>query len=241
MTGMEGQPGDHGHAGHAGPRHDLERLERPDPQALRISDADRHQVAEVLRQAAGEGRIDLDELDQRLEAAYAAKTYGELVPITVDLPAHPTAHPTAQPTAPLQHRPVPVAGGARYGGSLAVMSECKRVGLWTIEETHSAFALMGSVVLDLREATFAAREVTINANAVMGEVKIVVDATTTVIVHGTGVMGQYQEQRARVPFEPVDDGPVVRIRGFALMGSVNVQRKGPPGGTLRKRLGRPGS
>jgi hypothetical protein len=41
---------------------------------LRISDDDRHRVAEVLRTAAGEGRIDLDELDERLEATYAAKT-----------------------------------------------------------------------------------------------------------------------------------------------------------------------
>ena len=42
----------------------------------------------MLRQAAGDGRIDLAELDERLEATYAAKTYGELVPITVDLPVH---------------------------------------------------------------------------------------------------------------------------------------------------------
>ena len=56
---------------------------------LRISDEDRHQVAEILREAAGEGRIDLDELDERLEATYAARTYADLVPITLDLPAHP--------------------------------------------------------------------------------------------------------------------------------------------------------
>ena len=64
-------------------------LERPDPRQLRISDADRHQVAEILREAAGEGRLDLDELDERLEATYAARTYADLVPITADLPAHP--------------------------------------------------------------------------------------------------------------------------------------------------------
>ena len=46
-------------------------------------------MAEVLRQAAGEGRIDIEELDQRLEATYPAKTYGELVPITADLPTGP--------------------------------------------------------------------------------------------------------------------------------------------------------
>ena len=57
-----------------------------DPEQLRISDDDRHRVAEVLREAAGEGRLDLDELDQRLEAAYAAKVYADLVPILADLP-----------------------------------------------------------------------------------------------------------------------------------------------------------
>ena len=86
---MEGQPRDPGH----------------DPSRLRISDADRHQVAEVLRQAAGDGRIDLAELDERLEATYAAKTYGELVPITVDLPVHGPSG--------ARHPPGPHAGPGR--------------------------------------------------------------------------------------------------------------------------------
>jgi hypothetical protein len=226
---MEGQGRDQGHGGAPGGG-----LERPDPSRLRISDEDRHQVAEVLRQAAGEGRIDLDELDQRLEAAYAAKTYGELVPLTVDLPAHAAAQSVAPRAA--QHRPVP-AGGPAYVSSMAIMGECKRVGAWTVDGTHNAFALMGSIVLDLRQASFAQREVVINANAVMGEVKVLVDAATTVIVEGTGVMGEYSEQQPRVPFAPTDDSPVVRLRGFSLMGSVHVQRKGPPGETFRKRVG----
>jgi len=120
---------------------------------------------------------------------------------------------------------------------MAIMGECKRVGAWTVDGTHNAFALMGSVVLDLRQASFAQREVVINANAVMGEVKVLVDAATTVIVEGAGVMGEYSEQRPRVPFAPTDDSPVVRLRGFSLMGSVHVQRKGPPGETFRSRLG----
>ncbi len=63
----------------------------PDPSLLRISDSDRQKVAEVLRDAAGEGRIDLEELDERLELTWGAKTYADLVPITADLhlPAHP--------------------------------------------------------------------------------------------------------------------------------------------------------
>jgi hypothetical protein len=230
---MEGQGRDLGHgAGHGAGQGG--GLDRSDPSRLRISDEDRHQVAEVLRRAAGEGRIDLDELDQRLEAAYAAKTYGELVPLTVDLPVHGTTHPVAP--RPEQHRPVPAAGPA-YATSLAIMGECKRVGAWTVDGTHNAFALMGSVVLDLRQASFTQPEVVVYANAVMGEVKVIVDAATTVVVEGTGVMGEYSEQRPRVPFAPTADSPVVRLRGFSLMGSVHVQRKGAPGESIRERLG----
>ena len=47
-------------------------LQPTDPSTLRISDADRHQVSEVLRQAAGEGRLELEELDERLEATFRA-------------------------------------------------------------------------------------------------------------------------------------------------------------------------
>jgi hypothetical protein len=225
---MEGQARDPGHGA----------VQRPDPSLLRISDDDRHKVAEVLRQAAGEGRIDLAELDERLEATYQAKTYGELVPITADLPVAGRVHPAPAPRPPSVQ---PVGPGARYASSVAVMSECKRTGGWVVGETHSAFALMGSVVLDLRQAQFESSEVTLNASAVMGEVKVIVDAGTTVVVEGSGVMGEYTEQRPKVPFDPERGGPVVRVRGLALMGSVNVQRRGAPGEGIRKRLGWAGS
>jgi hypothetical protein len=59
---------------------------------------------------------------------------------------------------------------------------------------------------------------------------------TTVVVEGFGVMGEYCEQRAKVPFDPSYGGPVVRLRGMALMASVHVQRRGAPG-ERRRRLG----
>src|ERR1700757_4562043 len=61
----------------------------PEPRNLRASDADRERVANVLREAAGDGRLSMDELDERLDAVYAAKTYAELEPITRDLPQTP--------------------------------------------------------------------------------------------------------------------------------------------------------
>jgi Domain of unknown function (DUF1707) len=58
---------------------------------MRVSDADRAAVAERLRIAVAEGRLDLTEYDARLHSAYAATTYGELEPITADLPPVPEA------------------------------------------------------------------------------------------------------------------------------------------------------
>jgi len=207
-----------------------------DPSRLRISDEDRHRVAEVLRQAAGDGRIDLDELDQRLEATYQAKTYGELVPITVDLPV--SGVPKELTVRPAQR---PVVPGRAYASSISIMSDTKRLGPWQLGESHAALSLMGSVTLDLREAVFNSREVVINASAIMGEVKVIVDARTVVVVEGVGVMGEYSEQRSRVPTKLGDDSPVVRLRGLALMGSVHVQRKGAPGASTRRWLGRSGA
>src|ERR1700712_3374057 len=84
-------------------------MDPQDPAQLRISDSDRHQVAEVLREAAGEGRIDFEELDQWLEATYAARTYADLVPITLDLPTQATTGLPAHP-APTS-APSPIVPG----------------------------------------------------------------------------------------------------------------------------------
>lgn len=54
---------------------------------LRISDADREATVARLRRASEEGRLDLGELEERVTAAYAAKTGAELEPLVADLPA----------------------------------------------------------------------------------------------------------------------------------------------------------
>jgi hypothetical protein len=207
---------------------------RPDPWQMRVSDADRDKVADILRRAAGEGRLRLDELDERLTATYEARTYADLVPITVDLPAHDE-----------QDRPVPGTVPARrpeatpavtHASSWAVMGDCKRRGHWSLPAQHTAFSLMGSVLLDLREATFQAPATTINASAVMGDVKVLVDARTHVVVDGVPVMGDFKQSRDRVQAAFDHASPTVHVRGLALMGSVSVVRLPPPG-TPRRYLG----
>ncbi len=192
-----------------------------DPARLRISDADRYHVAEVLRQAAGEGRLELDELDERLEATYAARTYADLVPITHDLPVQ------RPPQMPAAQRPV-TEPAVRYDSSVAVMSGTSRKGIWEVGPTHSVFCVMGGVDIDLREAVFTGREVVITANTLMGGIDVIVNERTKVIVEGMGIMGAFEQARDRVAPRLDADSPVVRVRGAAVMGAVTVVRKGPP-------------
>lgn len=57
-----------------------------DDRQLRVSDAERESTAETLRDACAAGRLDPAELDERLTAAYAARTRGDLADLLADLP-----------------------------------------------------------------------------------------------------------------------------------------------------------
>jgi DUF1707 SHOCT-like domain len=54
---------------------------------LRASDADRERVTKRLQEASTEGRLAHEELEQRVESALSARTYGELDVVLADLPA----------------------------------------------------------------------------------------------------------------------------------------------------------
>jgi len=74
--------------------------------AMRASDMDREGVVTILREAYTEGRLTLDEFDERTSAAYTAKTWGDLLSLTADLPTQP-AFGTGNPgdLATLGHQP----------------------------------------------------------------------------------------------------------------------------------------
>ena len=63
---------------------------------VRASDAERERVVETLRTHAAAGRLDAEELEQRLGLAFAARMRSELEPLTADLPAT-TAAPRPRP------------------------------------------------------------------------------------------------------------------------------------------------
>jgi hypothetical protein len=189
----------------------------PDPTRMRISDADRHRVAEILREAAGEGRLEITELDERLEATYAARTYADLLPITHDLPVQGSPLPAG--------RPSPVVPGPAGERHVAILGGFDRKGAWIVPQHLSIFAMMGGADIDLREAKFAAQEVTITVNCFMGGAQITVGPHVNVVMEGTGIMGGYSGPGRRTPADVDDSSPTVRVRGVAVWGGVSVERK----------------
>jgi hypothetical protein len=200
-----------------------------DPANLRASDQDRERVANILRDAAGEGRLDMTELDERLDAVYTAKTYAELEPITRDLP-----QAGSSPAAPRA-----IADPARYGGqpsstsAFAFMGGFARKGSWVVPPTFTAVAIMGGGCIDMRDARFAERTVTIHAVAFMGGIEIIVPEDSQVDVTGFGFMGAF-DHSAHGAGQP--DGPVIKINGLAFMGGVEVKRRPPKSASKREKI-----
>ncbi|WP_411573914.1 DUF1707 domain-containing protein [Streptomyces fradiae] len=213
------------------------------PGAMRASDTEREAVAERLREALAEGRLDMAEFDERLDAAYRAKTHSELVPLVRDLPA-PTGGPAAPAHAPsvgwgaAERRD---AGGwaARIGRpatsrtGVAVFGGFGRGGRWSVGRAFTAVAVMGGGDIDLRDADFEDREIVIRCFALMGGVSVVVPPDLDVEVSGFGLMGGFDD-RATGPGTP--GSPRVRITGLALMGGVEVKRKPRKGEKSRDSL-----
>ncbi|MDX3849142.1 DUF1707 domain-containing protein [Streptomyces sp. AK02-01A] len=197
--------------------------ERPE---IRASDAERDRVAERLREAVAEGRLDMEEFDERLEAALKARTHGELAPLIRDLPAPGTTADVAR---------VPETDGSGYAartgrghatskGAFAFWGGFERKGTWTVGRLFTAVVFQAGGEIDLREARFEDRDVVIRCFTVMGGVQVVVPPDMDVQVRGFGLMGGFAEtgeDEGRI--SPAS--PRVIVTGFALMGGVGVERK----------------
>ena len=125
---------------------------------------------------------------------------------------------------------MPAAGAdpARFGGqgtsagAVAILGGFSRKGDWVVPRTFNAFMFMGGGEIDMRDARFEDREVSIHIVAIMGGCEIVVPEDATVRVTGVGILGAFEHSDAG-PGSP--DGPVITINGLAFMGGVDVKRR----------------
>jgi hypothetical protein len=121
-----------------------DRAER-DPRLMRISHADRDRMVEILRDAAADGRLDGDELDERLERALTARTFADLEPLAADLPV-------AAPAAPPVPTPAPVAPARGEDGEAVRWQSSgqrlRREGAWMVPRVIELELHGGSARLD---------------------------------------------------------------------------------------------
>jgi len=174
------------------------------PAGLLASHADRDRVAEVLRTAAGDGRLTADELDQRLQAALAARTLADLEPLLADLTT------AAAVQAPELARIKCASGSAKRDRS------------WVVPRRLEIDIGSGTVRLDFRQAVIAVPELRIDARIASGTLKlitrpgIVVDADDLTVHSGS----------VKVVPSARPDAPVeLRVKVYGRVGSGSVSAR----------------
>jgi hypothetical protein len=129
---------------------------------LRASHEDRDAVIETLRVAAGDGRLTAEELDERLEIAFNAKTYGELAVLTSDLPATAAGAAVTPAVTPKDIVQINCTSG-----------HMARDGRWVVPRRIELKVTSGHVKLDLTQAIITHRVLDIQADVRSGHLRIV--------------------------------------------------------------------
>lgn len=122
------------------------------PGHLRISDHDREQTAAAIREHYAAGRLDSNEFEERLQAAYAARTQGELNALTADLPSLPVSPSQARALTVERRREIRRRAMQNAGGRIAPFLVCTLI--WAATGAGSffwpAFLLVGPIALVAR-------------------------------------------------------------------------------------------
>jgi hypothetical protein len=196
----------------------------PNRPMLRASHEDRERVAEQLRIAAGDGRLTLEELEERLERALSARTDGELAALVTDLPAT------------LGSRPVPAAKDLvriEVGSGSA-----KQDGPWVVPRALEVTVGSGSVKLDLTEALISSSTLQITAAVKSGSLTIVTKPGIEVDADEVKVKSGSVKVRRPKPAGPVPASFLrVKVIGSVRSGSIVARppRRGFWAWLLRRR------
>jgi hypothetical protein len=177
---------------------------------LRVSDADRDEAADGLGNALAEGRLTAEEHRERLDAVYAASTYGELEQVLGDLPAGTPSPGAAEPA--------PAVVTAFFGSS-------RRGGRWRLLPLTRVRGLCGHVRLDLRQAVLPQAGAVISVLAGAAVVEIELPGGVRLVNEVAVPLGS---SSSPPPEAAGAAAPTVRLTGAVLLGRLEVRRAGDP-------------
>ncbi len=171
---------------------------------LRASHEDRDRVVELLRVSAGDGRLTAEELDERLELAMTARTYGELARVVADLPA---AGSVVQRAAPRVKDVVRIDFGSGHA---------KRDGRWVVPQRIEARVRSGQLKLDFTEAVITEPSLRLDVEVRSGHVILI--TKPGIVVDTDDVAVRSGHVKVRAPWGP-DGAEVLRIEVAGRVGS----------------------
>ncbi len=164
---------------------------------LRASHEDRDRVVELLRVSAGDGRLTAEELDERLEQAMTARTYGELARLVADLPVH--GGPVAVPA--------PAAAAVRAKDVVRIdtrSGHVKRVDRWVVPQRMEVKVTSGSVLLDFTQAQITQPVLKLDVDVRSGHIRLL--TRPGIVVDSDDVVIRSGHVRVKAPWGP--DVPV---------------------------------
>jgi hypothetical protein len=182
--------------------------------------AARERAIELLSAHFAQDRLTIDELDYRLEQAYAATSLAELAALTADLPGG-SAPSVPEPTAV---RRVELDDERESGRIAAFFSETRRAGLWAVPPRLDVTSVMSSLTLDLRSALLAPGVTDVRVSAVMASVQIILPPGVRVVER----VGAFMASVADDSYGALTDDPavpVIRLTGKAVMSEVKFGTK----------------
>jgi Domain of unknown function (DUF1707)/Cell wall-active antibiotics response 4TMS YvqF len=207
--------------------------EHPKHAALRSL---RAQTIEQLTNAFTRDELGLDEFEERLNQTYAAQAPTELAALVADLSAESAVFETELVAAPSTGLAT-VERPAQGQRAVAILGSVERRGHWTVARTSSALAVLGSVVIDLRDVAMPPGVTTLHVSAVLGSIEILVPPNLAVESEGSGILGSFEGVQ-RVPRDPDPDLPVLRVQGRAVLGSIEVVTRPDDARMARGRIAR---
>jgi len=192
---------------------------------LRASDSDRERTVEVLRHAASDGQLTVDELEERVSAAYAARTKRELEQLTADV--SPALTPATDSNLTIKEGP----GGDRW--VISIMGGHDKRGRWRVAPKCTVLNIMGGSDIDLNDAELSQPVTEISMYSIMGGGEIRVPHGVEVHVSNFALMGGND---VTLGDEKAPHGAaVIRIRLISIMGGSAVTRGRKPTKEERKR------
>jgi hypothetical protein len=189
----------------------------------------RQQAIDALCEHFANDVLSVEEFEKRVDLAHKAESSDELRKLLQDLPTGDL--PIRRDEVSLTHPPraeatIPSSRVKERGLMVAALGGVERKGRWIPARTSYAIALMGGLSLDFREALLPPGETEVWIFTLMGGAEIIVPPGLTVESDGIAIMGGFEHREdSSITNDP--NAPILRLKGFALMGGVDVSIRYP--------------